>query len=67
MQSLVLVKRFQLLDFELNLAIRITPDRYMYSRKKLGGEPNAICEYSFDNYLYMYLQWENKMEIFHWK
>lgn len=40
----------------------------MYSRKKLGGEPNAyICEYSFDNNLYMYLQWENKMEKFHWK
>lgn len=34
----------------------------MYSRKKLGGEPNAICEYSFDNNLYMYLQWENKIE-----
>lgn len=41
----------------------------MYSRKKLGGEPNAICEYSFDNnlYMHMYLQWENKMEKFHWK
>lgn len=40
----------------------------MYSRKKLGGgEPNVICEYSFDNNLYMYLQWENKMEKFHWK
>lgn len=39
----------------------------MSSRKKLGGEPNAICEYRFDNNLYMYLQWENKMEKFHWK
>lgn len=30
MQSLVLVKRFQLLDFELNLAIRITPEIHVF-------------------------------------